>query len=353
MFTLLTKTLDQTSYLLARIKTPAVAQATEQATSSAKDKIIGFFMWLLEKTPVVFGAIAIIFITFIFGKIVKRTVVKALSKHNADDQVVLMVGKVSHIGTMILGFTIALELVGVDISPVVGLIGLGFGFALQDIIKNFVCGGIILLQEPFRIGDVIKVGEYLGKVEAIEARSTNIKTFNGQRVIIPNADMFSSSVTNFSSHPERRLEIVVGVHYDTDLNTASKILMETVKKHNGVLANPSPSVIHKEFADSSINISVKFWVDKDSNIFGIRSEIIVLIKEAFDEAHISIPYPIRTVDMPTQDVKDELDKEIFDRTSKGEESIQKVETGTDPMNKQPSVNPFSHTENPENIIENS
>jgi len=345
------------SYLLAKIKTPAATQETVEATSSAKDKIVSFFMWILEKAPMVFGAIAILFVTFFIAKLVKRTVVKALSSHNADDQVVLLVGKVSHIGTMIVGVTVALKMVGIDISSIVGLVGLGFGFALQDIIKNFVCGAIILLQEPFRIGDVVQIGEYLGKVEAIEARSTNIKTFNGQRIIVPNADMFSSSVTNFSAHPERRLEIVVGVHYDTDLNIASKILMETVKKHTGVLMNPAPAVLHQEFADSSINISVKFWVDRESNFFGIRSEIIALIKGAFDEAKISIPYPIRTLDMPSSNIKDELDKEIMKRDIKENKQVPIVNNNyTNPVQTEvpvESVNPFSHTETPENLLNNS
>ena len=121
---------------------------------------------------------------------------------------------------------------------------------------------MILIQQPFRIGDVIKVGDYIGIVEAIESRSTNIKTFNGQRIIIPNADVFSQSVTNFSAHPERRSELVVGVDYSCNLAQAGNIVLNILKTHNQILQNPEPTVLFTEFGDSSINISCKIL---DSN----------------------------------------------------------------------------------------
>jgi len=313
--------------VIGQIKTPgSAADKGAEIASSGGSKIIQMFIWLLDKAPLFFGALAVVFITFILAKITKNTVIKSLSKHNTDDQVVLLVGKVSYLCMMIVGFTVALEIIGIDISPIVGLVGLGFGFAIQDIIKNFVSGALILIQEPFKIGDVIKAGEYIGKVEAIEARSTNIKTFNGQRVIIPNADMFSNSVTNFSSHPERRLEIVVGVHYDTNLNEAMKILSNVMSDHTAVLETPAPTTIFSEFGDSAINISAKFWVDKDSKIFAIRSELISQIKVAFDNANISIPYPIRTLDMPIENNKDIFQKEEKTIVSPNEIKTPKMDT---------------------------
>jgi len=299
---------------LAQIRTPG-SKTVSSVAGDTESGVMGFFMWLLDKMPLFFGALAVVFIFFILAAIVRKAVKRSLSTHDTEDQVVLLAGKAAYLATLILGFTIALEILGIDISPVVGLIGLGFGFAIQDIIKNFVCGALILIQEPFKIGDVIKVGEYLGKVEAIEARSTNIKTFDGQRVIVPNADMFSSSVTNFSSHPERRLEVVVGVHYDTDLNVASKVLMDTLVDNEEILINPKPTILFSEFADSSINISVKFWLEKTSSIFEVRSKLIMDIKHAFDLAGISIPYPIRTLDMqPTDKIVLESGKVETDST---------------------------------------
>lgn len=289
---------------LAQIKTPGQAAQTGSATSSVIGTKIGeIISWFFSILPLALVALGVVFLTFFLAKILKNMVVKSLSNHNTDDQVLLLVGKTTYVGTVVLGFTIALEVVGIDISPVVGLIGLGFGFAMQDIIKNFVCGALILVQEPFRIGDVVQVGDYIGKVENIEARSTSIKTFDGQRVIIPNADMFSSSVTNFSAHPERRLEIIVGVHYSTDLNKASRVIMSQMTEMSEILTKPAPKILFSDFADSAINISVKFWVDKDSNVFGIRSELIGKIKESFEIENINIPYPIRTLDIPEQKQK--------------------------------------------------
>jgi small-conductance mechanosensitive channel len=263
---------------------------------------------VLEKAPAVLGAIAVVLACFFLANIFKAIVRKTLARKNADDNVILLVGKVTYIGTLIIGLTVALRMVGIDITAVVGLFGMGLAFALQDILKNFVAGALILIQKPFLVGDVISVGEYMGKIESIESRATNIKTFDGQRVIIPNADVFSNSVTNFSAHPERRLELVVGVGYETDLAKAGEIVMNVIKNHKSVLENPAPSVIFTDFGDSSINISAKYWIQLDVNLFAVKSNILQEVKLEFDKAGINIPFPIRTLDIP-EDFFEESEKE--------------------------------------------
>ena len=260
------------------------------------------FMGIINKIPMFFGALAVVFICFMLASLAKNMVRRSLANRNADDNAILMMGKVTYFSVMILGITIALKMLGIDITSIVGLFGVGIGFALQDVIKNFVSGGLILIQKPFHVGDVIKVGEYIGKVEVIESRATFIKTFDGQRVIIPNADVFSTSVTNFSAHPERRLEIAVGVAYGTNLAQAGQIIMNILEHHESVLANPKPTVIFTDFADSSINISAKFWVDRTAKIFAIRSNILQEIKIAFDQSGVNIPFPIRTLHMEDEDM---------------------------------------------------
>lgn len=260
------------------------------------------FTAILDKVPSILGAIFIIVLSFFIAGVLKRLAKNSLATHDADDNAILMVGKVAHAGTMILGVTIALKMIGIDVTSIVGLFGVGIGFALQDVIKNFVSGALILIQKPFHVGDVIQVGEYLGKIESIETRATNIRTFNGQRVIIPNADVFSMSVTNYSAHPERRLELVVGVDYSTDLAEAGQIVMNILKNHESTLDNPSPVVNFTDFGDSSINISAKFWVQTTSSIFAIRSNILQKVKIAFDQASIGIPFPITTLKMDDGDM---------------------------------------------------
>ncbi len=268
----------------------------------------GMISTVFAKAPLFFGAIAVVVISFLLASVLRRTVMNSLAEHNTDDQVAILVGKVTHIGVLILGATIALKIIGIDITSIVGMFGLAFGFALQDIIKNFVCGALLLIQQPFRIGDVIKVGEYVGKVQAIESRSTNIRTFEGQQVIIPNADVFSMSVTNFSAHPERRLELVVGVDYSTDLNKAANIVLNILKSHSDVLQNPAPSVVFTDFDASCINISAKYWIDVTSSLWGIKSAVLREVKDAFDKAGINIPFPIQTLDF-----KDEKIEELFSK----------------------------------------
>jgi len=309
-------------YIAQISKTAASAQAGSQSA------VVDAVLWIFSKLPIFFGALAVVFVTFIVAKIAKAAVIRSLAKNNADDQVVLLVGKVAYLASLVLGFTIALAMVGIDISPIVGLLGLGIGFALQDIIKNFVCGALILIQEPFRIGDIIQVGALVGKVEGIEARSTNVKTFDGQRVIVPNADMFMGVVTNFSLHPEKRVEIIVGVHYATDLAFASNLLLEIVESHEDVIPKPKPQVWATEFSDSAINLSVKFWIERELNGVTIKSDLIKKIKVAFENANINIPYPIRTLDLPSNVTN--LSDMLAD--GKGTQSIQSPVSEESPAN---------------------
>jgi len=305
------------------------------------------FSFIIDKIPYAIGAILVVIVSFIIAGLLKRLVLTTFAEHSTDDQVSLLIGKVTHIGTLILGFTIALKIVGIDITGIVGMFTLGFGFALQDIIKNFICGALILIQQPFRIGDVIKVGEYFGIVETIESRSTNIKNFNGQRIIIPNANVFSQSVTNFSAHPERRSELIVGVAYGSNLAQAGSIILNILKNHDQILENPEPTVLFTEFGDSSINISAKYWVGVTASRFSIQSMLIQQIKIAFDEAGIGIPFPMHTInidyDKEFQSFTKDLKKDVkTDESPETKSTLTKLNNMVEALKQKTEFDHFSH-----------
>jgi len=250
-------------------------------------------------------AIVILFLTYILAKMAGATARKAYMKKGTHESATNIIGKTAYFGILLIGIVVAFKIVNVDISIIVGAAGFGLGFALKDILENYIAGVLILVTEPFKIGDIIKVDDYLGQVEEIEARTTFIRNLDGQRVIISNSQMMQSSVVNYSTYPERRISIEVGVSYDTDLNKATKLIIETLARNNAILKDPEPAIIYHTFADSSINMTVRFWIDSTiTNWLEITSVEIKEIKKVFDANNINIPFPITTLSLNQLDSDD-------------------------------------------------
>lgn len=177
-----------------------------------------------------------------------------------------------------------------------GILGFTVGFALQDVMKNFAAGVLLLLQKPFRIGDNISVAGFDGAVTAIDLRSTEINTFDGRIVIVPNADVLNHAIINFTRSVNRRVELSVGVAFGSDLEQVQTLALEAVRQIPGLLADPAPQVVFRNFGDSAIHFAVFYWIDTaQSNTFDAQDAGLKLIKRKFEEHHIEIPHPIRTV----------------------------------------------------------
>lgn len=190
---------------------------------------------------------------------------------------------------------------GVPLSALgtaVGLIGLGISFALQDIIANFISGILIMITRPFEIGDQIKAGGEEGTIQDISTRATEVKTYDGRKVIIPNSNLYSNQVVNNTGYGSRRFNVIVGISYDDDIKKAKELAEKSLEKADSVDQEPEPQVLVDELGGSSVNLKLRGWTDnRRSNIVSGASEVTQLVKEEFDEAGIDIPYPIRTVYM--------------------------------------------------------
>ncbi len=263
------------------------------------DRVLAFL-------PTLLASLAIFVISLYAAGFLARMVGAVLRRREVDPELTLLLERVTRWSTIGLGLLMALQQVGFQVTAFLaglGVLGFTVGFALQDISKNLVAGVLLLLMQPFDIGDAVEVQGYAGTVEDVDLRATSIRTWDGRLVLIPNADVFTSVLVNLSKTPRRRVEVQVGVTYDSDLDKVEAVALEAVRSLEGVLEDPEPFVIFHTFGDSSINLTVYFWVDTQViSPFVAKSLGVRAIHRAFAEAGIEIPFPIRTVYLHREEV---------------------------------------------------
>ena len=219
----------------------------------------------------------------------------------------LLLCKTANLTTWIFGIVLAciVAFPGLQLGDIVATLGLGsvaVGFAFQDIFKNFLSGILILVQRPFRIDDQIIIGDYEGTVEKIDIRTTKLLTYGGERVLMPNSEVFTSPVRVRTAFDSRRTDLAVGVDYNTSLPNAKNILQRTIERVEGVLDSKSPEIDLVSFGDSSIDFIVRYWTSsRQAEVRRVQTRAILAIKKALDDADIGIPYPIRTLYFYNQD----------------------------------------------------
>ncbi|GAB5405869.1 MAG: hypothetical protein Aurels2KO_41000 [Aureliella sp.] len=198
---------------------------------------------------------------------------------------------------MALGLMIALTALGVDVGPLLAALGAtGFiiGFALQGTLSNFASGLMILVNRPFDVGDVVEAGGVSGKVAEMNLVSTTFATFDNQKIIVPNNEIWDNVITNATAQKTRRVDLVFGVGYEDDLAKVDQLLNEIVQAHPAVLADPKPTIKVNELADSSVNFICRPWA-KTEDYWTVYWDLLRTVKERFDAEGISIPYPQRDV----------------------------------------------------------
>ena len=207
---------------------------------------------------------------------------------------------------LVIGVLIGLSALGVRLATLTvfaGTLGIGIGFGLQDIAKNFISGLVMLVERPVKVGDYIEVKGLPGKVKAIKARSTIVNTFDNISVIVPNSEFMNQQVVNWSySDKITRLKLSVGVAYGTDPELVKAALLEAGKSHPDVMRRPEPYVWFTEFGESSLNFELYVWTEDPNNRFAIKSQINFEINRLFKEKAIKIPFPQRDIHFKSNDV---------------------------------------------------
>jgi Small-conductance mechanosensitive channel len=230
---------------------------------------------------------------------------RAIERRGGDKHAAVSAKKVKAYITYPITFLLVLGVLGVPVSSfgaAVGLIGLGLSFALKDIIANFISGILILAGQPFEIGDQIKAAGEEGTVKDIKVRATDIRTYDGRKVIIPNSDLYNGVVINNTAYDERRFDVIVGVGYDDDINTAVELAEESLEEAKMVENEPEPQVLVNELGGSSVNLKLRGWTKPSkANMVQAASEVTQGVKEKYDGEGIDIPYPIRTIYMNNEE----------------------------------------------------
>ncbi len=251
--------------------------------------------------PALVTALIMLFLTRFAAEFFKGIATKIAQRTIRSKSLQLLLSKTVYVTTWTIGIIIACVIVfpGLrlgDIIATLGLSSVAIGFAFQDISKNFLAGILLLLQQPFKIGDQIVIGNYEGTVEQVDIRTTQIHTYTGEKVLLPNSTVFTSAVLVRTAFESRRTDLSVGVDYNTPLPKASQILEKTISLVEGVLAEPAPEIDLVSFSDSSIDFIVRYWtLPQQKQVRHVKTRAITNIKKALDNANIVIPYPIRTL----------------------------------------------------------
>jgi small-conductance mechanosensitive channel len=267
--------------------------------STMQDKLVDFVATL----PTILLGIVIFLVFLWFSQRVSRWIRTFLNQRNRSKNASTVIALIARWGLIVLGVLVALSVAlpsskASDLIQVLGISSVAIGFAFRDIFQNFLAGLIILLTDAFEIGDQIIVeSEGLeGTVTDIQTRATTIATYDEREIIIPNATLFTNAVTINTSTQKLRSEQVVGISYDSDIDTARDIIRDEVGEIEGVLSDAPIDVLVDDLAGSSVNLKVRWWTDaRRSNVIRTRSEVVRRIKYALDEHDIDIPFPIRTL----------------------------------------------------------
>jgi len=254
----------------------------------------------------VFIGFGLFFLFIILTRFIQRGLDKHILPNLSKDRGVrdaLKTG-VGYLGFVVAGL-VGISALGLDLSNlalIAGALSVGIGFGLQNIVSNFVSGLILLVERPIKQGDWVVVGSHEGKVKNVSVRATEIETFQRASVIIPNADLISSPVINWThKNVQGRVEIKVGVSYDTAPNEVVKLLLECAKNHSNVQRWPEPKVLFSEFGASSLDFELRAYLANIEDRWNTGSELRFAIFEAFKANNIEIPFSQHVIHMAAPD----------------------------------------------------
>ncbi len=282
---------------------PVVLADTDFSPISILEVVETYFNQFLLHLPTLLISIIVLVVFIIIAKIARKNVETLSAKVIDDPSLQNLAGTAASVALTIVGIFAAATILfpglrAGDIVAVLGLSSVAIGFAFKDIFQNFLAGILLLMQRPFVVGDQIEVEGYCGTIEHINVRSTTIRSYDGDQVIIPNADVYSSPVTVYTADDTRRSSFDTGVGYGEDIEEARAVILNAVKENcDRVLDEPGPAVIVTGHGDSSVDLRVVFWTKSDRRSSTLATDqVATAIKYALDEAEIEIPYPYRTVE---------------------------------------------------------
>jgi len=288
----------------------------QRAFNLLSSKLVRWMQQFILLLPNLLIAILILVATVFVARLVRRIMSKFLGRFSHGVTLNNLIITISYVGVLLIGTFFMLEVLSLDKTVTsllagVGIIGLALGFAFQDIAANFISGIIIAIQRPFTVGDVIQTDSFFGTIESINLRTLDLRQPTGELVRVPNRKVFESPVINFTVTTHRRVDVECGVTYDSNLEQVRDVVLASMQGLPNLLSDRPVEVMFTGFADSAITFTLRFWIPykRQVDYVGAKSEAIMRIKRAFDQASITIPFPIRTLDI-SPDLLEQLSEKL-------------------------------------------
>lgn len=243
------------------------------------------------------AALAIFIIGRWVARWLSRLLEKGMQKAGTDHTLIVFLRNIVYVGLLIFVIIAAIGQLGVQTTSflaVLGAAGLAVGLALQGSLANFAAGVLIIIFRPFKVGDFIEAGGIAGVVKAISIFTTTLHTPDNKVIIVPNAQVNSGTITNYSANETRRVDLVIGVSYGDDLDKVRSVIQRVLAADERVLKDPAPQIAVMALADSSVNFTVRPWA-KSADYWGLYFDLQEQIKKNFDKEGISIPFPQQDV----------------------------------------------------------
>jgi small conductance mechanosensitive channel len=266
-------------------------------------KLAGWSRAFILALPNFLLAVGTVVAFWLFARAVRNLALRLLHRVSHSQQVTYLLSQMVYIAVLTAGTFAALGILGLQKTVAsllagAGIVGLALGFAFQDIAANLMAGVYLSVRRPFRRGHLIKAQDYFGIVQEVNLRWTEVLTQQGQLVLIPNKQVFENPIMNYTVRGSRRVDITLGVSYGDDLEKARQVALEAIASLPGRMPDRQVEMFYEEFAESSINFTIRFWIPAQTqkDYLAARSEAIIAIKKAYDAAGIMIPFPTRTLD---------------------------------------------------------
>ncbi|GAB3551649.1 mechanosensitive ion channel family protein [Noviherbaspirillum agri] len=265
-----------------------------EATQSVQVMANGF----IERLPYFAIAILVFIVFVLLGHVVRRGIRALSERGHKHRNIGLVLGRLGYGVSVFIGLLVALVIAVPGFTPgqlvnLLGLSSVAIGFAFRDILQNFLAGILILLAQPFRIGDQIVLKSFEGTVENIETRATFIRTYDGRRIVIPNSELFTNPVTVNTAYEKRRLQYDIGIGYGDDIVRAKQVMLASLQDIPDVLREPAPDAIVVDLAASTVNIRLRWWVHppRQLDVLNVQDTVLERVKTALMAAGIDLPFP--------------------------------------------------------------
>ncbi len=261
----------------------------------ALERIDGWIDGAVKLAPNIVIAVVVFFLFYLIAKGVKKLVMRSAAKRGRNNLGELL-GSSAKTAVVAFGGLTAATVVFPSLNPGDIIAGLGvssiaIGFAFKDILQNWLAGLLILMRQPFEIGDQIKIHDFIGTVQHIETRATIIRTFDGEKVVIPNSEIYTNSIVVKTARDKRRSQYDIGIGYGDDIGKACEVIRDTLRNIDGIEGDPEPEALPWDLAASWVTIRARWWTDPQrSSVVQVRADVIQRVKEALDEARIDMPY---------------------------------------------------------------